>query len=156
MIGKRTRTTHGMSKTRLYYLYRGMITRCYSVNQRTYQRYGAKGVTVCEEWRNSKEAFFEWALSHGYSDELTLDRIDNSKGYCPENCRWATPTEQANNRKSNHIITANGESHTIAEWARITGIKSSTIKSRLHKGWNEVKAVTTPTLQMGSWRKKGE
>ena len=84
---------------------------------------GEKGVIVCDEWKHNFRAFKKWALENGYSDELTLDRIDFNGNYEPQNCRWATIIQQANNKRSNVYITYQGITHTMAEWARIVGVK---------------------------------
>lgn len=156
MIGRPFPKTHGMSQHKLYYIHKTMIARCHNPNARGYERYGGKGITVCEEWRKDRCAFFEWALTNGYEDGLTLDRRDNSKGYSPDNCRWASRKQQANNRGSNHIICINGESHTLSEWAELKNINKNTLCWRLKNGWTEEKAIMTPALPLGSWRKKGE
>lgn len=85
---------HGLSRTRIYQEWHSMKSRCYHKTQTSYRKYGAKGVTVCDEWKNNFMAFYEWAMANGYNDSLTLDRIDSTKGYGPDNCRWATYAEQ--------------------------------------------------------------
>lgn len=137
---------HGLSHTRIDNIYKAMISRCYYKKNNRYERYGGRGITVCSEWKNDKIKFFEWAFSNGYSNELTLDRIDVNKGYCPENCRWVSYKKQANNKSSNRFINVNGVSHTIAEWSDITGISIGTIWARLQRGWSEKRAVEEKLL----------
>lgn len=93
-------TTHGKRQTRLYEIWRSMKQRCTNPNKINYARYGGRGIKVCSEWMESFEAFYEWATTHGYKDDLSLDRINNDGNYEPGNCRWATPKEQAANRRS--------------------------------------------------------
>jgi hypothetical protein len=121
-----------------------MRKRCEKENAVNYHRYGGDGISVCAEWK-TYESFSAWAHTNGYSEELTLDRIDGTKGYSPDNCRWATYREQALNTKSNHRITYNGEELTLSEWADRLGIPRSTLCSRLKQyGWSVERALTTP------------
>lgn len=121
----------GGKKTRLNNIYYHMKDRCHNSNSDMYKYYGARGIEVCLEWRNSYNTFKEWALSNGYSEELTIDRIDNNKGYCPANCRWVTMKEQSRNKRSNRLIAYKGETKTLTEWAEIMGVNRRTLQNRL-------------------------
>ena len=121
---------------RLTRIYSMMKQRCYNPRMPNFKYYGAKGITVCDEWKNNSQAFYDWAISHDYSDDLTIDRIDNNGNYCPENCRWVTMKEQDNHRTNNIVIVFNGESHTIPEWSEIVGIKQYVIRNRINRGWS--------------------
>ena len=121
---------HGMSGTRLYSVYRDMKDRCHNPKNRVYKNYGGRGITVCDEWRNNSKSFLDWALSHGYSDDLTIDRIDNDKGYSPDNCRWATASEQADNRRTSIRLQYKGEIKSLNEIARIENISYDEAKYR--------------------------
>lgn len=136
--------SHGCAKTPIYFVYYNMIDRCHYPKDHKYRLYGARGIKVCDEWRNNKNKFFEWAFAHGYKKGLSLDRIDNDGDYTPENCRWATVKQQANNRRTNHVVCINGEKHTITEWANISGVHKSTIRERILRGWEGEKLLMNP------------
>lgn len=139
-------TTHGMSKTRLYNIWHSMKSRCLNEKDGAYFRYGGRGITVCEEWLKF-EPFRDWALSTGYREDLTIDRKDNDGPYSPDNCRWATAKEQANNRRyydQRKWVTCNGETKTLEEWAKIYNIDRATIQRRLKKGYSIEEAITMP------------
>jgi hypothetical protein len=134
--------THGQTKTRLYRIWCAMIKRCENENAEGYENYGGRGISVCEEWRNDFEVFRNWALSHGYSEKLTIERNDVNGNYCPENCRWATRDEQMNNTRRTRHFEYNGEIHTLREWSEITGIPFTRLKGRLQRGWSIEKTLT--------------
>ena len=109
-----------------------MKQRCYNPNSTSYHNYGGRGITICDAWLNDPSSFFKWSLENGYSDDLTIDRKDNNKGYSPENCQWTTEIEQHNNTRRNRYVEYKGEIHTLAEWCRILGLNYSTVKTRLN------------------------
>lgn len=109
---------HGLKHTRLYDIWSTMKARCHREGSTTYSHYGARGITVCDEWRNDFMSFYNWAMSNGYSDDLTIDRKDTNKNYCPENCRWATMVEQSNNRNTTIRIKYLGVEKPLADWCR--------------------------------------
>lgn len=127
-------TTHGESSTRLYEIWCGIKKRCNNKNNKNYHQYGGKGISVCEKWNNDYISFKDWALSHGYSDGLTIDRIDNNGNYEPDNCRWITIQEQSLNRSSNLLIEIDGETKPLSEWCKQYNLNYSTIYSRYHRG----------------------
>lgn len=116
--------------TRLYGIWIGMKGRCYNEHDARYDRYGRRGISVCKEWKENFEAFHNWAISNGYSDNLTIDRIDNNGNYSPENCRWATPKEQSRNRSTNINITIGNSTRTLTEWCEIFELDSGIVFSR--------------------------
>lgn len=132
-----------------YGSYHSMMDRCYRKTSANYKFYGGRGISVCDEWQNAK-MFGEWAENNGYIPGLSLDRIDPDKDYSPDNCRWVTAYEQANNRRNTLFLTANGETHTISEWSRITGIKRSTINNRIFRGWTHERALTKGDMRRAS------
>jgi len=136
-------TKHGMVGTRLYGLWKSMKTRCYIKSHKGYKEYGGRGIKVCEEWHNFKN-FYKWASLNGYKDNLSIDRIDNNKGYEPSNCRWITLKQQQYNKRNNHYLTFCGITKTLTEWANEYNLQPKTIESRLKRGWQTEKAITTP------------
>lgn len=137
-------TTHGEHGSRLYNIWRGMKQRCNYKKQIGYEKYGGRGIKVCKEWEEDFVQFRDWAYSNGYSDELTIDRIDNDGDYEPSNCRWVTVKEQSNNRSTNRNLEYNREIKTLSEWADFVGMKNSTLYMRLNAGWSVKKALETP------------
>lgn len=123
---------HGKRHTRIYNTWCSMKERCNTPSNTSYKNYGARGITVCSEWQEF-EPFYEWAMSHGYTDELSIDRIDVNGNYSPDNCRWVTKKTQANNTRANHYVTRNGVTHTVTEWCEILGISRSTVVKRIAK-----------------------
>lgn len=138
--------THGLSNTRIYKIHKDINRRCFDKKNKSYSDYGGRGISVCKEWKGVSNVvnFYQWAITHGYSDDLTIDRIDLNGDYSPDNCRWVNGFQQANNKRNNVNITINGVTKTKAEWSRIYGINYHTICSRLNKGIDPVSAVITP------------
>lgn len=146
---------HGKRHTRLYGIWTDMKTRCTNPNRAKYKRYGGRGIKICDEWRHSFQAFYDWAMANGYRDDLTIDRQDNDGDYCPGNCRWITMAAQASNKSTNHLITHDGETFTMAEWARQTGIPREVLKDRICRyGWNPGRALTTPVRKHKTYEKR--
>lgn len=118
---------------RLYCVWHGMMARCYDPDAEQYPNYGGRGITVCDAW-HSYGAFWSWAQASGYARGLSIDRADNDGDYTPDNCRWATPVEQANNRRSNRRVTVDGITLTHAQWARVLGISRQAIRQAIKRG----------------------
>ncbi len=134
---------HGMSDTRLYAIWNQMKQRCYNANTLYYENYGGRGITICEPWRENFIAFYDWAMQNGYQDGLTIDRINNDFGYCPDNCQWVDSVAQANNRRSNRRYEINGETHNVTEWANLRGVNPKLVFERLYAGWDIEGALDT-------------
>jgi hypothetical protein len=133
---------HGMRKTRLYRIWASMIQRCENTKSHEAYLYSERGITVCPEWHEF-EIFKNWALSNGYAENLTIERIDNNKGYSSDNCKWATIIEQANNKRTNVRIEYNGLTKTLAQWAREFEIDYRNLWQRLKRGWSFEQAINT-------------
>lgn len=115
-----------------------MKRRCYNPEEKFYKDYGGRGIKVCDEWMDKKEGhsnFQKWAVENGWEEGRSIDRIDVNGNYEPNNCRWATPEEQANNRRNNNYVTINGVTKTTSEWARQIGISQNAFTGRINSGW---------------------
>lgn len=128
----------------LYVRFQDMKSRCYNKNDIGYKNYGDRGIDVCDEWLKSPKTFIEWGLKNGFEEYLTIERIDNNKGYSPENCCFATPEEQSYNKRTNHLITYNGKTQTVAQWAKEFNLKWTTLKERIKRGWSVKDALLRP------------
>lgn len=146
---------HGLRHTRLYGIWLQMKNRCNNEKTARYKDYGARGITVCDEWCNDFKAFYDWSMANGYSDDLTIDRINNDGNYEPSNCRWITIKQQSRNTRHNTLLTLNGEAHCLIEWSEITGITKSCIQDRLRYGWSVERALTTPMRKNKNRKKIG-
>lgn len=134
---------HGKTHTRLYNIWAGMKDRCYNVNNDAYHNYGGRGIQICEVWLKSFETFLEWATTNGYKENLTIDRIDNNRDYEPNNCRWATYRQQANNKRN-----CEGQSK-CSRIAEETGLAYNIVWKRLKLGWDEEKIKNAPVKKIG-------
>lgn len=142
---KEKNKTHGLSKTRIYKTYRGMKDRCLNPNDMHYPDYGGRGIIVCDEWKNDFMSFYNWAMDNGYTEKLTIDRIDVNGNYEPSNCRWVDIKVQANNKRDSRKISFKGETKTISEWADKYGLKRVTLAARIDRyGMTFEEAISLP------------
>lgn len=136
---------HGQSNTRLYTIWEHVKARCLNKNDDAYRHYGGRGITICNDWLDFIP-FYNWAITNGYNEKLTIDRIDVNKGYYPENCRWATRKQQSNNTRITKRINYNGTIKTLSEWSDELCINPDTLYSRIFRwNWSIERAFTTPT-----------
>lgn len=138
-----------LKANRLYNIWCGIKKRCFNPKEPCYPHYGGRGITICDEWLHDFDAFQQWSLANGYSDSLTIDRIDTNSNYSPDNCRWITHAEQQRNRTNNIRVEHNGESKTIAEWSRELGLSDKCLYKRYnsavkHKGFCEFEDLKNP------------
>lgn len=138
----KSQTTHHLTNTRIYNIWRSMKKRCYLKSYKAYKDYGGRGIRVCDEWRNDFMSFYNWAVANGYKENLTLDRIDVNGNYEPNNCRWVDWKTQQNNRRDNIHIQYNGENKSVYEWANTFDIKYCTLWWRIKNGWSIEDALT--------------
>lgn len=121
MAGKYCEYNTDWSNKRLAGIFSDMKNRCYNQNSKDYRFYGAKGIQICEEWINDPKKFEDWAMANGYADNLTIDRVESSKNYCPENCRWITLEHNSKYKSTTSLINVDGEIHTGRDWSKILG-----------------------------------
>lgn len=133
---------------RLYRIWCGMKQRCYNPNNERYIHYGNKGISICSEWLENYDNFYNWAINNGYSEKLSIDRIDNNSNYEPSNCRWTNAKNQATNRTTTNFITYNNQTLSISEWSCKLGINRYTLDSRIERGWSIEKAFNTPVRKI--------
>lgn len=148
-------TIHGETKTRLYHIWSNMKQRCNNISHKDYPNYGGRGITYCPEWENYLN-FRIWAFDNGYNNSLTLDRIDCNGNYSPDNCKWATLIDQARNKRKTLYMTIGGVTHTLCEWAEISGINYRTLKYRFQNGWDESEIFMPVNLNNKNIRKQKE
>lgn len=129
------RRTHGMSRSRLDTTFDNMIKRCYRPNASRFERYGGRGIQICDAWLKDRSEFFRWALANGYAENLSIERIDANGHYSPSNCRWATGKEQANNTSRSRLLSWAGETLTVAQWAERLGVPGKAMQHRVNRGW---------------------
>ena len=138
---------HGLAGTRIYSIWQNMLRRCHDPKNTAFKNYGARGITVASEWSEFSAFLKDMGLPP--SEKYTLDRIDNSSGYCKGNCRWVTGEIQANNTRRNVLITFSNETLSRSQWARKVGLHVSTLEYRLRRGWSIERALTTPCQKKG-------
>lgn len=141
---KKTNFKHGLRRHDLYKTWLNIKARCYNQHNNHYKYYGENGIVMCDEWKNDFKSFYDWSINHGWERGLSIERIDNHKGYEPSNCKWITMSEQSKNRTTNHyLVDKQGNIMTIADVARITNINART----LYACWSKHKSIL-PTLHL--------
>ncbi|HDG5860076.1 TPA: hypothetical protein PF291_001533 [Staphylococcus aureus] len=130
----KAKRTHGDTDSRLYYIWENMRKRCYKPNSDRYKNYGARGITICDDWKDNYSNFYKWAYSNGYNDNLTIERIDINGNYEPSNCTWITMKDQAKNRSSNKWVYIDNVKYSPQELEKIYKIPVKTIYARIARG----------------------
>lgn len=142
---------HNNSTHPLYGVWTMMKQRCYNHNNKSYKNYGARGIKVCDEWKNDFITFYNWAIENGYKDGLTIDRLNVNEDYSPNNCAWVTQKIQQNNRRNNIVINYGGFSGTLSQWSVRTGIPYATLRKRIVElGWDYYEALSVPVRKGGN------
>lgn len=155
-LAKYKNYSHGMSQKRIYKIWSGMKQRCNNPKASNFKNYGGRGIKVCMDWRNDFMNFYNWAISNGYDENLTIDRIDVNGDYKPTNCRWISRAEQTRNERSNIRITIKGETKLLTEWARAFNIDRRTISKRIQLGWKSEELLMPVDKTHKRRKNKGE
>lgn len=129
------RKTHGLSHTPLNECYKNMVRRCCDPKNKSWARYGSRGIRVCNEWLSKPQSFYDWAQSNGYAEGLTIERKDTNGNYDPANCTWATRRAQSRNTSRNHLLAWNGEELPVCVWAERLGVRPQAMENRVARGW---------------------
>lgn len=135
---------HGLSRTRIYRIWQNMMDRCVNKSRHNYYLYGGNGISVCDEWKDDFVEFYNWSIENGYSDELSIDRIDSKGNYEPNNCRWVNDEIQANNKKSTIMIDYKGEVKNLTEWCKEFELEYNTINRLMKRGLTFEQAMNKP------------
>lgn len=143
---RKLQTKHGFSNTRLERIYVGIKSRCYNPNQKSYKRYGARGIRMCDEWFSNAKSFYVWAMKNGYRDDLSIERIDVDGIYEPSNCQWATRGEQARNKSNNIMVTINNETKCLKDWSEEINIPYSTLTKAVREKGKDPKELVASYL----------
>lgn len=137
--------THGMRHERIYTIWTSIKTRCYNQHSNRHHIYSDRNIGMCDEWKNDFQCFYDWAMANGYTDKLTIDRIDNDKGYSPDNCRWVTNKENCQNKRNNINITYKGKTQCLSAWCEELGLNYKTVHKKIvYQGFDIERAFTTP------------
>lgn len=150
-----TRISHSrdFSNDPIKIVFQGMKQRCYNSNVRSYKNYGAKGITICDEWLENPTLFYEWAYDNGYSKGLSIERKNVHQGYSPSNCTFIPKSEQSKNRNMSHMISIKGKTLCLSDWCRIYNIKAPTVMARYNKGMSWEDALSKPVNKNYAHRK---
>lgn len=145
--------THGQRKSKIYSIHHDIVNRCTNPKDLSYKNYGGRGIEVCERWKVFENFYEDMG---DVPNGMQIDRIDNELGYSKSNCRWISPRDNSNNRRSNHVIDIDGEAKTVSYWAEDprVSVAYSTILTRLNRGWSNKEALFTPPLKKGTRTKK--
>lgn len=145
LTSRRTRT-HGMSRSKIHYIWVAIIQRCCNPSNKGYENYGGRGISMADEWRDSFASFYSYVsgLEHFGTPKYSVDRIDNDAGYIPGNLRWVPRVVQNRNKRDNRIITIDGRSQCLSVWEAELGFKPGTAKRRIYRGWTEEEALSIP------------